>query len=80
MLPTISKSSAVLINRDIKTFGENGVYLVKLSNKMMLRRLQEIEDDILIQTDNKLYSNQQTELKNIEIIGKAFHTFNSNTL
>ncbi len=80
MLPTISKSSAVLINRDIKTFGENGVYLVKLSNKMMLRRLQEIENDILIQTDNKLYSNQQTELKNIEIIGKAFHAFNSNTL
>jgi transcriptional regulator with XRE-family HTH domain len=80
MFPTIHKSAVVLINKEIKAFDKNGIYLVKINNKTFLRRLQEVENGMLVLTDNKLYAPQQTELENIEIIGKAFYVFNSSPL
>ena len=81
MQPTINNNAIVVVNKEKNTFQKNGIYLLKINNKLSLRRLQEAENNTLyIIPDNKLYINQTSSINSIEIIGQAIYTLNTNQL
>ena len=78
MAPTIRNHTAVIIDTSIKTFTQNGVYLIKDGEITKLRRLQQIDKTtVIIQTDNKGYTPKNNDISNLNIIGKAIglHTY-----
>lgn len=78
MQPSINKNSVIIINKKQQTFQTNGLYLLKISNTYVLRRLQEIENNqIYLIADNKNYIYQTIEKESLEIVGVATHIFNS---
>ena len=78
MSPTINKSSIAVIDKETKSFTQNGVYLIKINNKFALRRLQEAENNtVYLLPDNKTYLNQQIGIEDLNIIGRAIHVLNS---
>ena len=81
MIPTITNKAAIIINKEKQGFSKNGIYLLKINNKLTLRRLQEAENNTLhIIPDNKLYIHQTAEINDIEVIGQAIFTLNINQL
>lgn len=78
MRPTISENSAVIIDKSIKTFTQNGIYLIINNGTTELRRLcQQSQTDIQILKDNTNYPPQSNDISNLNIIGKAIalHTY-----
>lgn len=81
MIPTITNKAAVVINKEKQSFNKNGIYLLKINNKLTLRRLQEAENNTIhIIPDNKLYIYQTAQINDIEIVGQAIFTLNTNQL
>ncbi|MBQ2883180.1 MAG: LexA family transcriptional regulator [Alphaproteobacteria bacterium] len=77
MQPSINKNSVIIINKKQQTFQTNGLYLLKINNTYVLRRLQEIENNqIYLIADNKNYIYQTIEKESLEIVGVATHIFN----
>lgn len=74
MAPLIAQNSLVIINKDIRNFTLNGIYLLHLNDKICLRRLQQTSDQkVNILSDNAAYLPEQTDITKLNIIGKA-HT------
>ena len=74
----ILTNTKVSKNKKQQTFQTNGLYLLKISNTYVLRRIQEIENNqIYLIADNKNYIYQTIEKESLEIVGVAIHIFNS---
>lgn len=71
MSPKIPASALVLIDRKEKTL-KNGIYLIKINNQLMLRRLQTtFSERVKLLCDNPAYPPQLIDISLIERIGKA---------
>ena len=77
MSPTISKNSICIVNTS-NTNLQNGLFLIKNNETIVLRRLQQLpQNNILILTDNKSYQHQEISLADLSIIGKITHVIST---
>jgi transcriptional regulator with XRE-family HTH domain len=77
MSPTISKNSICIVNTS-NTNLQNGLFLIKNNETIVLRRLQQLPpNNILILTDNKSYQHQEISLADLNIIGKITHVIST---
>lgn len=76
MSPSINKNSIVLIDTNKRNI-ENGIFLIKINNTTVLRRLQTTYNNTInILTDNRFYPPIETNASQINIIGQAIYCYN----
>lgn len=81
MAPHIPSGSLVVIDKADTDTASNGIYLLQIGNKQVLRRLQyTFSQEINLLCDNKNYIPQQIDISSIRIIGRAVLSFSSKQL
>jgi len=76
MSPTINNQSIVIIDTNQKEI-KNGIFLIKINNKLLISRLQTTNNSIiLLHFDNIFYTSQELNISDITIIGKVLSCFN----
>ena len=76
MYPTLSEGELALINTDVTSFNSDGIYLFKVNNQLLVKRIQLLPTgSINIISDNQKYSNfelsqQQIDESEIVIYGR----------
>lgn len=80
MTPKIPVSALVLIDKRESTL-KNGIYLLKMHNRLILRRLQiTLNAELKLLCDNPAYPPELIATSSIELIGKATSFFSIKSL
>jgi len=73
MTPELRENDVVLINKNIKAVSlGGGIYAIKWNDKILVKRLQVNPQtgSVLIKSDNPTYETMETNLDDIEVVGK----------
>ena len=73
MMPELRENDVVLINKNTKAGSlGGGIYAIKWNDKILVKRLQVNPQtgSVLIKSDNPTYETMETNLDDIEIVGK----------
>lgn len=74
MAPTLKDGDYALTDISHPNFSTDGLYLIGLTNTLIIKRLQQISpDELLILSDNPNYKSVKTSLNGIEIVGKVVY-------
>jgi len=75
MLPTLKKGDFLIVDSDINIFTTDGVYLIKSSAGIFIKRIHKnMDGSLLIKSDNSAYGPEtifEHQLSDFKIIGKA---------
>lgn len=81
MFDTISDKALVVYDTVKNVFDGEGVYVIKSSNKIEIKRLQKIKcDEFLVIADNSIYDNYVLKAKDFEIEGRVLLVYNATVL
>ena len=81
MAPDIPNGSLVVIDKTDTNTASNGIYLLQIADKLILRRLQDTFSTTLnLLCDNPRYIPQQIDISSIHLIGRAVLVFASKPL
>ncbi len=73
MTPHITPNSLVVVDKNHRDFSQNGIYLLRINERLALRRLQRaLNQKINLLSDNASYPPEQMDEADLNIIGKAF--------
>jgi len=76
MAPTLKDGDYILADISESRFTTDGLYLISLSDTLVIKRLQQINDtEFLVLSDNTNYKSVTAELKDITIAGKIVYVF-----
>jgi phage repressor protein C with HTH and peptisase S24 domain len=73
MTPELRENDVVLINKNTKAVSlGGGIYAIKWNEKILVKRLQVNPQtgSVLIKSDNPTYETMETNLDDIEVVGK----------
>jgi phage repressor protein C with HTH and peptisase S24 domain len=75
MLPTLKKGDFLIVDSDINIFTNDGVYIIKSSAGIFIKRIHKnMDGSLLIKSDNSAYGPEtifEHQLSDFKIIGKA---------
>jgi len=73
MAPTLATGDSVLVNRNERAFVVDGIYVLRASGRIMLRRLiaAASADSVLVKADDPLYPTETMARAAIDIYGRA---------
>lgn len=81
MTPTLKDGDYILADITQSAFTSDGLYLVSISNNLVVRRLQKInEKELYILSDNANYKSITVKIKDIIIAGKIVYVFRGEKL
>lgn len=81
MAPTLKDGDYILADISQSAFTTDGLYLISLSDNLVVKRLQQINDtEFLVLSDNTNYKSVTMDLKNITIAGKIVYVFKGEKL
>ena len=69
MEPTFRNGDLIMADRSKIYDRQDGIYVIKRSGELMVKRIQFLDNEFLVISDNKLYPPYKT--KEIEIVGKV---------
>lgn len=78
MLPNIKTSSIVFVDFSKKALINSSVYLVEVEGIFKIHRLESTKDEVLLRSDNTLYSTEIVKKENINIIGQVIGNISTN--
>ena len=74
MAPTLKDGDYVLVDTAVQSFATDGLYLLDLSNNLVVKRLQQINsEELLILSDNAHYKSTSAQIQDIRIAGKVVY-------
>jgi phage repressor protein C with HTH and peptisase S24 domain len=79
MEPTFPKGATLILDTDVKGFQGEGVYICNLNGEMLVRRLQQVGDDLRVKADNKKYDDF-TFLPKMRIVAKVLKGMQSEVI
>lgn len=72
MEPKINKNAFVLLDKSVTSLNADGIYLIEINAKKIIRRLQNsLNGTIFVIPDNKAYTLEEISPDNLKIIAKA---------
>jgi repressor LexA len=71
MEPNIKSNSVVFIDTNDKEKLNNAVYVVNLAGEIFIKRLEFLDDTVLLKSDNIIYNTIAAKKSEIKIIGKV---------
>lgn len=74
MSPNIKAESIILIDLEAKALKNNAVYVVRYDDEVYVKRIEELEDYILLRSDNIAYRTITAKKEDICIIGQVINT------
>lgn len=77
MQPTINEGDFVWVDVSNNYASSDGIYLIRMSTGLAVKRLQAGLNDITIKSDNTSYSDITADVGKVQIIGKVVHILNS---
>lgn len=78
MLPTLKEDDWVFVDVSQKEFTIDGIYLIRLTSGLAVKRIQSsVSDNIIILSDNPKYQAINVNISDAEIVGKVIHAFKS---
>lgn len=77
MQPTINEGDFVWVDVSNNFASSDGIYLIRMSTGLAVKRLQAGLNDITIKSDNTSYSDITADVGKVQIIGKVVHILNS---
>ena len=69
MEPTFRNGDLIMADRSKIYDRQDGIYVIKRSGELMVKRIQFLDNEFLVISDNKLYPPYKT--KEVEIVGKV---------
>ena len=76
MAPTLKDGDYILVDISQSAFTTDGLYLIGLSDNLLVKRLQQINNtEFLVLSDNTNYKSVTMSLKSIAIAGKIVYVF-----
>lgn len=80
MHPNIKQDSIILINMDKKEIQNNTVYAVRYENEVFVKRLEVVNDNILLKSDNVQYNTIIAKKSKVYIIGQVISSIQENNI
>lgn len=77
MEPNIKKDSIILVDLSKTTLKNTYVYLLKYQNEILIRRLEDLEDIILLRSDNFTYKTINAKKQEVEILGQVLDSISA---
>jgi hypothetical protein len=77
MQPTINEGDFVWVDVSNNYASSDGIYLIRMSTGLAVKRLQAGLSNVVIKSDNPTYSDITAEVGELKIIGKVVHILNS---
>ena len=71
MEPNIRNNSVVFVDTNDKDKLNNAVYVVNLAGEIYIKRLEFLDETVLLKSDNIIYNTIPTKNSEIKIIGKV---------
>lgn len=76
MEPTFSYNDIVFINRDKTDLGRGGIFTIRTEAGLFIKRVQKrIDGKVDIISDNKVYTTQTLDPREIEVVGRVVSRF-----
>lgn len=76
MLPTINDGDWVLVDTSNNFISSDGLYIIRMSTGLAVKRLQAGLNNIIIKSDNASYSDITSDVGEIQIIGRIVYILN----
>ena len=72
MEPTIASGDAVIVDVSQKIVNSEGIYVVRLGNNILLKRIQIGTDSLILLSDNKRYQPLYVDAQDLCVVGRAY--------